>query len=70
MNNPTDQELIERVISKDKEAGKLLFLRYSDQINYYIQRKVYPADISKDLLQITFLKAFKSLHKSFEISAG
>jgi len=63
MNNPTDKELIERIILKDKEAGKLLFLRYSDAINYYIQKKVYPADVSKDLLQITFLKAFKSLHK-------
>ena len=63
MHNPSDEELIIRIINKDKEAGRILFFKYSDMINFYIQRKVYPADVSKDLLQITFLKAFKNLKK-------
>jgi len=63
MNNYTDEELIQKIINKDKEAGKLLFLRYSDRINYYIQSKIYPSDASKDILQTTFFKAFKNLKK-------
>jgi len=63
MFNLTDTELIERTINKDKDAGRILYLRYSDQIYYYINSRVYPSDVSKDLLQITFLKAFKSLKK-------
>jgi RNA polymerase sigma-70 factor (ECF subfamily) len=63
MFNLTDTELIEKIIDKDKEAGRILFLRYSDQIHYYIQKRISPSDASKDLLQTTFLKAFKNIKK-------
>ena len=63
MLNLTDEELIEKIINNNKEAGHILFLRYSDQIYFYIQNRVYPSDLAKDLLQISFLKAFKNLKK-------
>ncbi len=63
MFNLTDEELIEKIINNNKEAGRVLFLRYSDQIYFYIHNRIYPADSGKDLLQITFLKAFKNLKK-------
>ena len=63
MFNISDAELIQKVIDKDKEAGRILFMRYSDSIYSYINSRVYPSDTAKDLMQITFLKAFKNLKK-------
>ena len=63
MKNLSDCELIDRIIDKDKEAGKILFMRYSDAIYNYINSRIYPSDAAKDLLHLTFLKAFKNLKK-------
>ncbi len=63
MFKPTDEELIDRIIKNDRDAGHILFMRYSDQIYFYINSRVYPSDLAKDLLQTTFLKAFKGLKK-------
>ena len=59
----SDEVLIDRIIKYDKTAGEILFSRYSDPIYFYILKRVKDEENSKDILQTTFLKAFKYLKK-------
>ena len=59
----SDEVLIARVIKYDRTAGEILFSRYSDLIYFYILKNVKDENNAKDILQTTFLKAFKYLKK-------
>jgi RNA polymerase sigma-70 factor, ECF subfamily len=56
----TDQVLVERVLSGDKNAFNLLVIRYQNKLAHLVSRYVLPYEIP-DVVQETFIKAYRSL---------
>jgi len=64
----SDDELIKGVLKYNKKYGELLFIKYNGIIFGYIYSKTRNHDLSKDLLQTTFLKAYLNLKNLKDIS--
>jgi len=58
-----DKELIEKFKSKDKKTFSEIVEKYSDRLYNLIYKMVLNRDDSLDILQNTFLKAFKSAER-------
>ena len=59
----TDQLLVGRCLSGDREAFALLTERYYRPISGFLYRRVQRADVVEDLAQETFLEALRSLRQ-------
>ncbi|WP_448575331.1 sigma-70 family RNA polymerase sigma factor [Thermomicrobium sp.] len=57
----TDEELVARFRSGDREAFALLYERYVDRIYDFVVRSVRDREVAADLTQDTFLKAMQGL---------
>lgn len=60
---PSDQDLVARVLDGDGRAFEPLYRRHATVVGRRLHRIVYRADEAADLLQLTFLEAFRSLHR-------
>ncbi|MCA9411980.1 MAG: sigma-70 family RNA polymerase sigma factor [Candidatus Omnitrophica bacterium] len=58
-----DRLIIEATIRGDRNAGRLLYERYQEQIWRVVRRLVPDNDEAMELCQETWLKAFSSLDK-------
>lgn len=56
----TDQILVDRVLSGDKNAFNLLVIRYQNRLAHLVHRYVLPSEVP-DVVQETFIKAYRSL---------
>lgn len=56
-----EAEIIREILDGDKERYRILVDRYSNQITGMIMRQTSDRDLSADLSQEIFIKAFKSL---------
>jgi RNA polymerase sigma factor RpoE len=56
----TDQVLVDRVLNGDKNAFNLLVVRYQNKLAYVVSRYVSASEIP-DVVQETFIKAYRSL---------
>lgn len=59
--DPADAELIRLTLNGNTDAFNLLVQKYQPQIYNLIYRKVRDPEISKDLCQVAFLKAWRAL---------
>ena len=60
----TDEEIIGRVVSGEKQLFRLLVSRNKDKIFSLIMRQIGDREVSEDLTQETLIKAYRNL-KSF-----
>ena len=58
-----DELLIEKFINGDRQAFNTLVWRWEKPIYNFILRYIGDSDQAKDLLQMTFIRAYKSLNK-------
>jgi len=56
-----DQETIERVLSGDYDAFEVLVEKYEGRVYRHLRKMVNDNDLAADLLQETFLSAYKGL---------
>ncbi|OCG30069.1 RNA polymerase sigma factor RpoE [Gilliamella sp. Choc4-2] len=56
----TDQVLVARVLSGDKNAFNLLVIRYQSKLAHLVSRYVLASEVP-DVVQETFIKAYRSL---------
>jgi len=56
-----DQTLVTQVLSGDKEAFSILVMKYQSKINQLVLRYVSDPHAAKDIVQETFIKAYRSL---------
>jgi RNA polymerase sigma-70 factor (ECF subfamily) len=61
MAEDTDQQLVDRVLSGDKNAFNLLVLRYQHRVAALIGRFVHDSHEVEDVCQEAFIKAYKGL---------
>ena len=57
----SDEEIIRRVLSGEREAFRYLLMRHKNQVFSTIMRAVGCADIAEELTQETFLRAYSGL---------
>jgi len=69
MINNTDEDLFNKVKSKNKRAFKLIFLRYESALYNFILKYCGNAQLAQDLLQDTFTKTWFSAQQ-FDASKG
>lgn len=60
---PDERELVRRVLGGDREAFRLIVLRYQGMLNELIYRQTGDRTGTEDLVQETFLRAFKALDR-------
>jgi RNA polymerase sigma-70 factor (ECF subfamily) len=58
-----ERELVRRVLSGDREAFRLIVLRHQGMLNELIYRQTGDRTGSEDLVQETFLRAFRALDR-------
>ncbi len=58
-----ENELIRRVKLKDEEAYTILIDTYKNQLSNFIYRIVWDEEMTKDLVQDTFIKVFLNIDK-------
>jgi len=63
---PTDAELVARCLDGDEEAYRALVLRYQDGLYRYALRMVGSPDAAEDMVQLTLIKAYRSLGRCRE----
>ena len=56
-----EQEVLTRFQNGDKEAFNTLMLKYQKRISNLVYKHIHDAEMTKDLCQEVFLKAFKAL---------
>lgn len=56
----TDQQLIDRVLSGDKDAFNLLVIRYQNRLAHLVSNYVRSSEVP-DVVQEAFIKAYRSL---------
>ena len=61
MSEDTDQQLVERVLSGNKNAFNLLVLRYQHRVSALISRFVRDPHEAEDVCQEAFIKAYRAL---------
>lgn len=59
----TDQEIVERCLSGDRDAFALLVERYGGRVFNVALRIVNDADAASDCAQEAFVRAYRSLHR-------
>lgn len=69
MINSTDEELFNKVKSKNRRAFKLIFLRYESAVYNFILKYCGNLQLAQDLLQDSFTKIWFS-SKQFDASKG
>lgn len=62
MSEDTDQQLVDRVLSGNKNAFNLLVLRYQHRVSALIARFVRDPHEVEDVTQEAFIKAYRALH--------
>jgi RNA polymerase sigma-70 factor (ECF subfamily) len=63
LSNPSDREVIERVLGGDTEAFGLLVDRYQDSLAAYAKHMTGSLDEAEDIVQESFVRAFKALRQ-------
>ena len=63
MAEDTDQQLVDRVLSGNKNAFDLLVLRYQHRVAALIGRFIHDAQEVEDVCQEAFIKAYRALPK-------
>lgn len=58
-----ENELIRRVKLKDEEAYRILVETYKNQLSNFVYRIVWDEEMTKDLVQDTFIKVFLNIDK-------
>jgi len=61
MSEDTDQQLVDRVLSGNKNAFNLLVLRYQHRVSALIARFVHDPHEVEDVCQEAFIKAYRAL---------
>ncbi len=61
MSEDTDQQLVERVLSGNKNAFNLLVLRYQHRVSALVTRFVRDPHEAEDVCQEAFIKAYRAL---------
>jgi RNA polymerase sigma-70 factor, ECF subfamily len=61
MSEDTDQQLVERVLSGNKNAFNLLVLRYQHRVSALVSRFVRDPQEAEDVCQEAFIKAYRAL---------
>ncbi|MFN0205877.1 MAG: RNA polymerase sigma factor [Planctomycetota bacterium] len=65
--NPDTREILNNAVAGDEKSRELLFSRYGGKLRLYLRARMGRALASKveidDLLQETFLRAFRDLHQ-------
>ncbi|MBS0357832.1 MAG: sigma-70 family RNA polymerase sigma factor [Proteobacteria bacterium] len=65
MNNhdDSDTQIILQVLNGDREAFGILVLKYQKKINHLVSHLVNDINLSSDITQETFIRAYRSLNK-------
>ena len=63
MTELSDEQLIESCLEGNKIHARLLYERYALNIERFIAWKTGDSDTTKDLVQMTFMRAFNNLNK-------
>jgi len=63
LSSLSDEKLIKSCIAGNREHYRLLYERYKDYVAGLVWRLVRDGEVTRDLTQETFLKAFKGLKK-------
>ena len=58
---PTDREVVEKVLAGDKESYRLLVRRYQDMLFRHALRMTGESDVASDLVQASLVKAYSSI---------
>ncbi|WP_010101162.1 RNA polymerase sigma factor RpoE [Verminephrobacter aporrectodeae] len=58
-----DFQLVERTVAGDQRAYELLVIKYQRRIERLIGRLVRDADLTQDIAQETFIRAYRALHQ-------
>lgn len=61
MSEDTDQQLVDRVLSGDKNVFNLLVLRYQHRVAALVGRFVHDTHEAEDVCQEAFIKAYRAL---------
>lgn len=61
LNNPTDEQIVRNVISGNQSAYREIVERYQQPLFRYVNYLIHDADTSEDVVQDTFIKAYKNL---------
>jgi RNA polymerase sigma-70 factor (ECF subfamily) len=61
MSKDTDQQLVDRVLSGNKNAFNLLVLRYQHRVSALVGRLIHDSHEAEDVCQEAFIKAYKAL---------
>lgn len=58
-----DRDLVQRTLQGDQKAFELLVLKYQKRIERLVARMVRDTDLVPDIVQETFIRAYKALHQ-------
>ena len=58
-----DWALVQRTLAGDQKAFELLVLKYQKRIERLVARMVRDADLVPDVVQETFINAYRALHQ-------
>ena len=61
MSQDTDQQLVDRVLSGNKNAFNLLVLRYQHRVSALVGRFIHDSHEAEDVCQEAFIKAYRAL---------
>jgi len=61
MSEDTDQQLVDRVLSGNKNAFNLLVLRYQHRVSALVGRFIHDSHEAEDVCQEAFIKAYRAL---------
>jgi len=61
MSQDTDQQLVDRVLSGNKNAFNLLVLRYQHRVSALVGRFIHASHEAEDVCQEAFIKAYRAL---------
>ncbi|MBI2641809.1 RNA polymerase sigma factor [Candidatus Roizmanbacteria bacterium] len=67
MQGPSDKEVIQRIKRGQIENYFYVVKRYTQQIYYYVYKKIYNKDDVDDIVQNAFLKFYKAINR-FDLS--
>ena len=56
--------------AKIEQGFKLLMQKYQERLYWHVRRMVFEHDDANDVIQNTFIKVFKSIHKFYGLVAN
>lgn len=59
----SDHFLVEKTIAGDLHAYELLVIKYQQRVHRLIRRMVHDSDLVQDLVQETFIRAYRAIHQ-------